>query len=107
MCIRDSYFHYIFGLAIVILTALIATDLLKDIWVVFAGFVASAAAAANTFLRPDQKAALFRARWHSLNSVLLNPSITDINEVYEAYIKGEALTTASIFKVDQSADEDE
>jgi len=92
------YAHYILGLVIVIFTALIATRLLTDVQTALIGGLTSVLAATITFLSPSSKAAIFRTRWHILNQALLDPSSTDLNLVYEAYIEAESLTTNSISK---------
>ena len=99
------YAHYIVGMLIVIIGVLIASDLMEGLVKVL-GIASGILAASVTFLRPNEKAAIFRARWHGLNSVLLDPSNDDLSKVYEAYIEAEALTTASIMKLGQTSSND-
>ena len=96
------YSHYIVGMLIVIIGVLIASDLMEE-HVKVLGIISGILAASVTFLRPNEKAAIFRARWHGLNSILLDPSNDDLGKVYKAYVEAEALTTASIMKLGQSS----
>ena len=95
------YAHYIVGLLIVIIGVLIAADMMEN-YVKVLGVLSGILAATVTFLRPNEKAAIFRARWHGLNSILLDPSNDDLSKVYDAYVKAEALTTASVMKLGES-----
>jgi len=98
------YAHYIVGLLIVITATLIAADFMEGQFDKVLGIFSGILAASVTFLRPNEKAAIFRARWHGLNSKLLDPSNDDVAKIYDAYVEAEALTTASIMKLGQTPD---
>jgi len=96
------YSHYIVGMLLVIIGVLVASGL-DGINVKILGVISGILATSVTFLRPNEKAAIFRARWHGLNSILLDPSNDDLGKVYKAYVDAEALTTASIMKLGEGS----
>lgn len=92
------YTHYITGLLIVIIAVLIASPINEGLSHHILGIISGILAASVTFLRPYEKAAMFRTRWHALNSILLDPENDDLSKVYKAYVSSEALTTAAIIQ---------
>ena len=102
------YLHYIIGLLIVIFSGLVATSIELGGTNISGWFGAASGilAAIVTFLRPNEKATTFKARWHLLNKALLDPKNAghDITKFYEAYITAEAMSNGMVVNTKDGED---
>lgn len=93
------WLHYIAGLLIVVFSAVVASgNSLLGIDIKIYGALAGIIAAGVTFLRPNEKAAFFRARWHLLNSAMLDPENDDVSKLYKAYILAENMSSGVVLE---------